>query len=214
MEDTPAMPWPFSLNALTTALLPTLACGLVGCSAYDSRFQFAPKPAEVVAYAGETAGDPGVRTLASILGLRNPPLASSQPAVIELAVRIENQTDKPVTFDPAGFQLVSGDLRDFAAPTLAAGGAGPIGIDPKQTWSAVMRFAFPPGVRKDDVNLDGLNLRWALTVDGKTTTHSVSFTRRIVRSYYDDRWHSMPYYYYDPFYGHHRHHLLSRWYCR
>jgi hypothetical protein len=202
------MRWPNPLNLLAAALTLAAAAGLVGCSAYDSRYQFTPKPAEVVVYPENAAapGAPGVlgvRTLVSVLGLRNPPLGSSQPPVIELAMRIENQTDKPVIFEQANLELVSGDLRDFARPMLSVPDSGPITIDSLQTWSATAQFEFPPGVGKDDLNLDGLNLKWALIIDGKFVTRSVGFTRRIVRGYYyESGWHSEPYfYYYGPYYG-------------
>lgn len=156
---------------LLTCLL--LAAGCQG--AYRDKGNFVPHPAEAAA-----PGAPGVRTLASVIGIRNPDKDADLPRSVEVRIQIENGGDAPVRLDPASLQLTSGDLQSFGRPitrpadavTAPTGGAA----------SLTAYFPFPHGAQDSGVDLNGLNLRWSLGPadgDGRGTSQSVTFTRRV-----------------------------------
>lgn len=193
---------------ITCCLLGVSAFSLAGCSVYDGRYQFTPKPAEVVVYSKDQNQSSGVRTLVSVIGVRRAQKDKGEPASVEVAVRVENQTGKPIVFVPTRLQLIAGDLNEFGPPQLSS--ADQVQIDPEKSWSSHVRFAFPTEVARDRVDLDGLNLKWTVVIEGHLTTSSVSFTRRVV---YSDG----GYWYGGPYYSHgfyrHRYSSYGRWRC-
>ncbi|MBI1370648.1 MAG: hypothetical protein GC162_18580 [Planctomycetes bacterium] len=166
---------------------------LAGCSTavYNTDYTYRPRPLEVPMAVGDQTQ---VRALATIVGLRNE--TDAAPAAIDVRLRLDNVTDQPARFDPAALALFDAAIKQFDPPTVAP--AGVQTIAPGQ--SATIEAAFPlPGsglYTNRGFDLDGLNLRWTVTVGSQSLSHSATFLRKPDETLYRP----YPYYWGDPFY--------------
>jgi hypothetical protein len=161
---------------------PRLSAGLIGllmltgCSTYDDRFAYGPRPVQVPIVAPN--GAPAVQALATIIGLRNK--KDDVPRSIEVRIRFENVSNQPAIVDANSLEMFSADLRPFGRPILDAGGA--FTIAPGQV--VILNPLFP--VPEPGADLNGVNLRFSVTVAGHTGTANATFTRVPGVVYYDD----------------------------
>jgi hypothetical protein len=157
-----------------------LAAGVVlalwaGCSVYETRYAFEPRPVDVAA-AKPGAGDAEpVHTLVSVIGVRREDRKSQLPASVEVRLRVENTSPFAVTFDPASLALFSAGLERFPDPIARP--EGPVDVAPSDNAVIEAFFPFPEGRGAGDFDLNGLNLRWTLEVGGHPVTGSASFLR-------------------------------------
>lgn len=165
----------------TTPLLAALALLLGACSTYDSRYQFRPRPAEV-RFEVPGAEDATVRTLASIIGVRNPDRDAGVPAQVEVRLRLEAPPAHEARLDLRSLRLLTGDLEPLPAPVLEPDGT--IVAPPGGAATATAYFPFPGDGSPADFDLAGLNLRWTVTIDGAEREGSATFERL---RYRDDR---------------------------
>ena len=86
---------------------------LNGCSTYDTRYVFDPRPVDVTAAIPGAATAEPVRTLVSVAGIRRADPASGLPVSVEVRLRLENTSAVPVSFDPASLALFSAGLKQF-----------------------------------------------------------------------------------------------------
>ncbi len=149
---------------------------LGGCSIYDSRYVFGPKPVDVEsAVPGATDVEP-VRTLVSVVGVRRADDEAQLPASIEVRFRVENTSPASVTLDPTSLVLFSADLKQFPAPIVEP--LDPFDVEPQASAVVEAFFPFPDEAGPADFDLSGLNVRWAMRIGGQPVTSSASFTRR------------------------------------
>ena len=158
-------------------LATTLMLG--GCSVYDHRFVFEPDTQVVETTLADGAP---LRTLGTVLGLRESAEMGDQEPVIAVQLRMENTGPASVDFDPASLVLLAGDQTRFGDPrvmpalpqTLAAG----------SVLFVEAAFPLPNGRRADDVDLSRLSLRWSFDAGGATRAVAADFTRE-PRGFYD-----------------------------
>jgi hypothetical protein len=169
---------------ILASLLPLL---LAGCAPYVDDFQFVPRPAVAQIPATQPSQPPPVEAWASVIGVRRADRHAGVPDSVEISLRVENDGAGTVLFDPRTMELSDGIMAQFPEPL----------IDPPQNWtlepgqSAQVRVNFPflPGHDWDNTDLNSLQLRWAVDVDGRVLGQTVFFRRQL---YY--------YYYYSPYY--------------
>ena len=144
-----------------------------GCnSVYEGYDEYRPRPAEVVIPGESRQAGALVRTLASIVGVREE--AENRPPALEVALRVHNDSGSPVTFLPESLELVSGDLNPLPNPMVEPD--QPIEIAPNNSARIAAYFPLTESVREMD--LDGLYLRWQLDLGEGIVTQSVNFIRR------------------------------------
>lgn len=180
------------------------ACIVGGCasSPYSDRYRYQPRPVSVKMTAPEAPQQASVRALATVIGLHR--ATEQQAQSIDVRLMLENVGEAPATFDPATLKLFDASITPLPEPR----------VDPPTTLtiapgqSKTINAGFPLTDR-DDYDLEGLNLRWSVTVDGRTLTHSATFNRREIE---DSSYYHRPFYPYDPwYYNHHFYHPYSRW---
>jgi hypothetical protein len=172
------------LRCLGHALATLVAAGalLGGCSVYDQRYLYEPRPIDIqTTKPGADDAEPA-RTLVTVVGVRKDDSRSQLPASIEVRLRVENTSPFPVSFDPASFALFSADLERFPDPIVQPEGA--VTVPPAGTAVVKAFFPFPEGRGHSDFDLSGLNLRWVLEVDGFAVTSSAGFLA-LPTAYYD-----------------------------
>jgi hypothetical protein len=161
------------------------AATLFGCSVYDSRYLYEPRPVDVqTTKPGADDAEP-TRTLVTVVGVRREDSKSKLPASVEVRLRVENTSPFPVAFDPASFVLFSAGLERFPDPIVQP--EGPFTVAPAGTAVVKAFFPFPEGRGHDEFDLSGLNLRWTIEVDGHAVTSSAGFLA--LPSAYYDRYH-------------------------
>ena len=153
-----------------------------GCSVYDTRYLFEPRPLDVQSSKPGAAGAEPVRTLATVIGVRRRDSRSQIPASVEVRLRVDNTSPFPVSFDPGSLALFSAGLEQF--PDAIARPHDPVELSPGGTAVVEAFFPLPDGRYPSDLDLSGLNLRWTLEVDGEPVTSSASFIR-LPTPYYD-----------------------------
>lgn len=167
---------------------------LLSCSACTSTwypYRFSPAPLEVSLASPNDAQAQG-RALVTVLGIRRP--AEGRPASVDARMRLENFGDKAMTFVADSPRLVTAGLEAFEP-------AEPSGLDERALAKGEhavfeLRFPLPRGKDHDDLNLQGLNLKFAVDFEGERVTTGVTF-ERVVSPY-----RGYPYGYYDdPFWG-------------
>jgi hypothetical protein len=163
---------------------------LIGCSGYTG-VEFEPRPARVESPLPGGEESQQVRALATVIGVRR---QDQEPRyVVDVRVRIENNTDTAVTFDPRDMTLMDARLQSFGEPT---GTGAPIALDPGNSTVVDSGFPYPPDVPADRVDLDSLTLRWRVnTADNRAIAFSSTFRRDWRDEYY------YPYGYYGPYWG-------------
>ena len=160
-------------------------CGLLaaaGCSVYDSRYVFDPRPVDVAASKPGAEGSAPLRALVTVLGVRRADEHAKMPACIDVRLRIDNTSPFPATFDPKGLCLFSAGLDRFPEPVLST--QQHLELAPGTFAFVDACFAFPQGSRPAELDLSGLDVRWTVAIDGQPVTSSASFMRR-PGGYYD-----------------------------
>ena len=185
-----------------------ILCSLAvsACSAYDPRYEFQPRPVEVVqSVPGEQ--DRAASVLVSVVGVRRRDKEQQTPAAVEVRMRVDNETDREVTLDPASLHLYAANLIPFPQPAVPAGA---LVAPPHGSGDLAAFFPFPDGKVPGPFDLGGLSLRWTLDVGDSAVTGSVTFSRTPdERGYYYEPvglfgfgWGWPSYYYYGyPYYG-------------
>jgi len=168
---------------LNPLLILTLVFALVGCGTYDARYAYEPGPAEIALMDQRPDGEHRGRALATIIGVRRDNPALEFPNTVEVRVRVENDSEKSVSFDPSSLQLLAADLTPFGQPTTRP--AEQVTLEPGQTATVRAFFPVPRDAYRDDVNMQGLNLKWQMQVGQKTVQPSFTFNRKEYR--YHDR---------------------------
>ncbi len=144
---------------------------------YEHRFD--PAPIEV---SVSNEGTPGsqVRALVTVIGIARAKEGHPDAAVIR--VRLENLGTVPAKFDAPSSSLLTSDLKAFgpaqAPPTVDQE------IAPGGTGEYDLTFPTPEGKRPADLDLSGLNFRFAVLFDGKKVVTGMTFQRTDWR-YYD-----------------------------
>jgi hypothetical protein len=166
-----------SASALGLALGLSILEGCTSSAWYEHRFDPAPIEASV-----SNEGTPGsqVRALVTVIGIAHGKEGHPDAAVIR--VRLENLGTVPAKFDPEGASLLTADLKAFG-PAQAPPTAGQE-IAPNGTGEYDLAFPTPEGKRPADLDLSGLNFRFALLFDGKRVVTGMTFQRTDWR-YYD-----------------------------
>ncbi len=164
------------------ATLTAAAATLCGCSVYDSRYLYEPRPVDVQTTKPGADDVEPARTLVTVVGVRREDSRSQLPASVEVRLRVENTSPFPVAFDPASFVLFSAGLQRFPDPIVQP--EGPITVAPAGTAVVKAFFPFPEGRSHSEFDLSGLNLRWTLEVDGHAVTSSAGFLA-LPTAYYD-----------------------------
>jgi hypothetical protein len=168
--------WRWGVIGVTAGLV------LAGCSVYDSAYVFGPGPVDVKSPVPGAADVEPARTLVTVVGVRREDSESDLPASVEVRLRVENTSPLTVSFSPASLVLFSAALEQFPDPIVVP--TATFEVEPGESVIVDAWFPFPPGVKAADMDLSGLNVRWALAIDGRTVTSSASFTRQ-PNGYYD-----------------------------
>jgi hypothetical protein len=165
--------WPPWCSGRSTLSLVGIAVILGGCSVYNARYVYEPRPIDIQsAKAGADEAEPA-RTLVTVVGVRREDPKAQLPACVEVRLRMENTSPFPVAFDPGSLALFSAGLERFPDPIVRPEGS--IAVAPAGSAVIEAFFPFPDGRDPDDLDLSGLNLRWTLEVGGHAVTSSASF---------------------------------------
>jgi hypothetical protein len=165
-----------------TSALVGVAVMLGGCSVYNSRYVYEPRPIDIEApRPGADDAEPA-RTLVTVVGVRRADDKTQLPACVEVRLRVENTSPFSVAFDPESLVLFSAGLERFSNPIVRP--EAPITIEPAGSAVVEAFFPFPEGRTLGELDLSGLNLRWSLQVGGQPVTSSASFVR-LPNAYYD-----------------------------
>jgi len=170
------------LSALSASAL-AFALGLsilAGCSSsgwYEHRFD--PAPIEV---SVSNEGTPGsqIRALVTVIGIAHGKEGHPDAAVIR--VRLENLGSAEAKFDAPSSSLLTADLKALGPPQ-APPTAGQE-IAPGGTGEYDLAFPTPEGKRPADLDLSGLNFRFAILFGEKKVVTGMTFQRTDWR-YYD-----------------------------
>lgn len=163
---------------------------LGGCSVYHGAYQFLPRPAVTPTPA---VGDnvPQSVTLVSVVGVRRADPRRSEPAVVEVRIRVTNSGPSVVGFDPNGLVLVAGDLEPFGSPRLST--QDPIQVTAHQSVTVTAFFPFPDQTVPSGMDLSAVNLSWELQINGRRVPLSTTLVRADPVGYCDggheDHWH-------------------------
>ncbi len=165
---------PRRLSVLRSGVVVAAACAVAGCSAYDSRYVFMPKPAQMH-FAASGGPHRSAGALVAVAGVRNADASVGTPAALEVLLLISNDSGQTIYVDPANLRLFAGNLAEFPAPMMQP--AGVFAVAAGETAAATAWFPFPDGRVPGGYDLDGLNLRWGIEVGSETVTQGVSFVR-------------------------------------
>jgi hypothetical protein len=175
-----------------------------GCSPYVEDFHFAPHPAiaEIkVATTQPSQMEPSpVTAYATIVGIRREDSQQHLPLSVEVRLRLDNNGSQSITFDPQSMELTNGDLVRFPPPVLPP--PQEIPVLPGQPVMVQANFPFPPHASYDNMNLQTLQLNWAVRIDGHDVAQTANF--HLVHQYYVDPYWGYPPYPYGypyPYYG-------------
>jgi len=173
-------------------LLLTLGlCVAGGCSAYDARYAYQPRPSETLVYLEDNPDAAPIRMLSSIIGVRRATKEPGSRPFVEAAILFDNTSSLTVSFEPDTAALFTGNVMRFPPPEPA--GQENILIRPGQTARATLRFPFPGDEKPGQLDLSGLNLRWAIEHQGQQFFQSATFDRKAPQSYrYDAFYYGYP----------------------
>ncbi len=172
-----------------------------GCSAYDSRYAYQPRPNVTAIQFGDDPDSPPLRMLSSIIGVRRPTKEANNRSFVEAAILFDNTSKQTIAFDPATAALFTGNAQRFPDPDQTGQS---IRVEPEQTARVTLIFPFPETEHPKAFELNGLNLRWAVEHEGRSYYLSATFDRIAPPAYRHDNYYvgyPRPYDYY--FY--HRH---------
>jgi hypothetical protein len=171
---------------VTLAFGPLVLCAACATSHYyDVRYMPAPVEVEV-----GTEGVPGsqVRALVSVLGVARPANGGQTPAQVEMRMRLENLGSVEARLVPASLSLVSANLIAFQPAVVMT--PGDVTIAPAATQTIDIVFAAPLDKRLEELDWNGLNLRFTLEFKGTGVTTGATFGRVVYGpAYYDPAFH-------------------------
>jgi len=171
-------------NRITGVLVVACLWSLAGCSAYDARYVYQPRPNETVVQLEDDPDAAPLRMLSSIVGVRLPTKEAGNSKFVEAAILLDNTSSLTIEFDPTTVALFSGDAKRFPSPGVTD--KEKTSIEPGQSVRVTLLFPFPKGQHQDTVDLNGLNLRWAIEHDGQSYYQSATFDRRPTQTYRRD----------------------------
>jgi hypothetical protein len=161
----------------------SLSCG---CGPYIGDYQFSPRPllAQVPRASPQTA--PPLTVLASVIGVHRSDSKLAIPQSVEVRLRLENPGPGAVNFNPQTLELTNGELLRFAPPITRPPQA--FTIAPGQSVLQMAYFPFPPDHCYSNTDLESLQLRWMVQVDGRNIAQVANFRRTYPRYYYYPYW--------------------------
>jgi hypothetical protein len=194
----------FGHNAALIAVCATTL--IAGCSPYVEDFRYVPHPAiteirpatSQPAQQGQASqqGPPVVEAYATIVGIRREDRQRGIPLSVEVRLQLDNLSSQQISFDPGSLALTNSELVRFPPPIVSTDRV--ISVMPEQPATVEAHFPFPPGLSYNNMDLQTLQLRWAVQIDGRSVPEVVNF-RRAYRYYYDPYWDSPPYAYPYPY---------------
>jgi hypothetical protein len=172
---------------------------IVGCSQYDSDYQYTPRPITADIPATQPQQPPPVSTMVSVIGVRYGDDENHIPSSVEVRLRMDNNSPETVVFNPMTMEMTNAQLVRLAQPIVRPPTS--INIGPSQSAYLTAYFPFPNGSSYDTLDLNTLQMRWQLQIGSRVVGQVVNFTR-VWSSYYGPS----PYWYYGPppppfFYG-------------
>jgi hypothetical protein len=165
-----------------TALLLLMAPGCA-TQPFVSGYYFYPQPATVEVYHRGAGQQTPLTVLASVLGVRRADTKHHIPYSMAVRLRLENNGDATIQFDPHSMELVTGTLRAFRPPLTNP--AQPVDLAPGQRRDVTAYFPFPAGTTASQTNLDNLRLRWEVRIDNYSVQQTAMFERTAPDYSYD-----------------------------
>lgn len=165
-----------------TALLLLMAPGCAS-QPYVPGYYFYPQPATVEVYHRGAGPQTPLTVLASVLGVRRADPEHHIPYSMAVRLRLENNGDALIQFDPHSMELVTGTLRAFGPPLTNP--VQPVDLAPGQRPEVTAYFPFPPGTTVSQINLDNLRLRWEVRIDNYSVQQTAIFERTAPDYSYD-----------------------------
>lgn len=147
---------------------------LAGCASTRLGLDYEPTPAELVLHAADESAEPLARVLVSIIEARRTGADHKGPWELLARMRLENLGAESVRLLPDELLLVDGELNAFGTVVLAE---LPHPLARGEADQIDLVFPMPGGMAPAELDLDGLNLRCPLEVDGKRLVLGASFTR-------------------------------------
>ncbi|MDX1564401.1 MAG: hypothetical protein R3236_03295, partial [Phycisphaeraceae bacterium] len=143
------------------------------------RYAYVPRPAEITAeIVADNKTDPDVHLLVTVTGIHRVKDDVPDHHSLEVKIRLENLTEKPILFDPSRVSATLETPDQTAVPfdppaafDLAAG----------QRRSLTLRLPLPVGIEPEDRAAAGLNLSVEMEIAGRKVRRSVDFQRRYNR---------------------------------
>ncbi len=152
-------------------LFPTLGLALLlpllaqSCRSTHTSYLFTPSPLEIL--VGEADQGPILaRVLVGIPGAERENRDRDGYPELLVRMRIENQSNDLIHFDPADSTVLGSDLAAFGAGHTEP--AAPITVPAGETQSFLIRYPFPQEGDLDAPLLTGINMRFALTIGERT----------------------------------------------
>ena len=130
-------------------------------------------------------------TYASVVGIRLEDRGQGIPQSVQIRLQLVNRGGQAVMFDPRTLELLNGSLMRFLPPIVHP--PTPISLAPQQPVEVEAWFPFPAGYVWQNTDLETLQLRWSVGIDGNPIGQHVDFHR--THAYYYHR----PYYDYEPY---------------
>jgi hypothetical protein len=166
-----------------------------GCSEYVDGYRYGPGPVLAGIPATQPGQAPPAAVLVSVIGVRRADEKADLPLSIEVRMRVDDNTAEDVVFEPATLQMTNRDLIEFAPPILTP--RNPFHLTPRRSEFVTAYFPLPAGKSYDQVDLESLQLRWLIQVDGRQVGQVAEFQRTFRYYYYydDPNYWDYPYYY-------------------
>jgi hypothetical protein len=161
-------------SGASAALLAALLALIAGCSAYDSRYEFEPRPLEV-GHLVAGREDRAASVLASVVGVHKRDVEQDIPSSVELRLRVDSATDDEIRLGPASVQLFAANLAAFPEPVVPG---GELVVPPRGSGTLTAYFPFPDGKVPGPFDLEGVSARWKLDIGGRESTGNATFSRR------------------------------------
>lgn len=191
---------PRGAGLLVLALLAT------ACASTRMDLDYDPAPAELILKGTGGESDPVARVLISLVEARRAGPERTGDWELVAHLRVENDRADSVIVRAGEMLLVDGELREFGAAILAEL-PSPVERGAARQFTAV--FPFPEGREPSQIDLDGLNLRCPLDVDGRRIVLAATFQR--VRPYIPPSPRVRVGLGYHYGYGYHHHHGAGWW---
>ncbi len=149
-----------------------LAAGPAACSTYLAGYDYVPRPVDV-----ELA--PGSRVLVTVPGVRRAGKAGLEAvdgAAVEVQLQVDHGGPGVLVLGAEGLELTGGNLVRLEGPVTdpAAG----LRVERGESARLVAFFTLPGREGGATADLDGLNLRITVEIDGQRVTRSATFTER------------------------------------